>query len=321
MWRLKWGIALGHIGLIAEFLIGHFIHAYLRLGGILLIFLGVFGTGVRVFLLTVILASAVWIFFLLAVVFAVVVLIIKLVRIVAQLVAISQVTDDLAGKFGKFGLIRQLAVKVFKRVTGLIFHELPPEVHYVLCSGGQVTAGCEIAHQIASSDGQWRFLCGTDLRIALAVGLGRDLGVNITSGAGHVARAHCLTPRGFHRLINVACSVTLRHIALMRSLIVISPVQRQSVGGATGDQYLVAGHPAADLWQAHGVPRQTRGIDRIADRKIGVIGHHFGGLGEGFFERISGVVSAFHRFILLSSVGVPAPATPRRGCFGPASLS
>ena len=106
LWRLKRRVAFGHVGFVAEFLIGHFIHADLRLCGILLVFLAALRRGVRILFLNVVLTCAVRIFFVLALFVTVVVLIVQLIGVVAKLIAIPQIGDHLAGKFGKFGLIR-----------------------------------------------------------------------------------------------------------------------------------------------------------------------------------------------------------------------
>ena len=115
-----------------------------------------------------------------------------------------------------------------------------------------------MAHQIARSRGQRRLAGLRDLIIALAQRLMLDLGVDVAGGAGHVARAHRLAARGFHRLVEVARHLALRRVAGMGLAVVIAPVQRQRIGRAARQQHLVAGHPPAHLRQAHGLARQAR---------------------------------------------------------------
>jgi hypothetical protein len=79
----------------------------------------------------------------------------------------------------------------------------------------------------------------------------------------------------------------------MQGCVVKLVAQRKRIGGATRQQDLFARHPAADLRQAHRIARDTGRIDRIADRQVGVVRHHLGGLRQCFLERIGGVVGWF----------------------------
>lgn len=113
-----------------------------------------------------------------------------------------------------------------------------------------------MTHHIARRDRK-RHVAGLfRLIVAAAQGLVLDLDVDIARGAGHVARAHGLATGGLHRLIEFARHVALRGIAGVGSGIMVAAVQRQGVGGATGQQNLISGHPAADLRQAHRVTRK-----------------------------------------------------------------
>ncbi len=249
-----------------------------------------FGAGVGLFF-AVVLAGA---FGLVLIVFAafrfVVLIVVKLVGVFAQLVAIAQIGDHLARELGKGLLIAQKIVNVIKRFAGLLFDEPAPQVHHVLRAFGQVAARGKVADQIARGRGQRRVLGRGDLRIALARGFLPDLGVDVAGGAGHVARAHRLAPRGLHRLIEIAGHVAGRGIAGMGAFIVVLAVHRQRIGGAARHQHFFAGHPAGDLRQAHLIARKPCGINAVADRQFGVVGHHAGRFGQRFLERIGRVV-------------------------------
>ncbi len=101
-----------------------------------------------------------------------------------------------------------------------------------------------MAHQIACRNGKRRVLHAGDLAVSLAVGLMRDLGVDVDGGAGHVAGAHRLAPCGFHRLIDFAGEVALRGIFCGDRIIMELAAQGKGVGGAAGQHHLIAGHAA-----------------------------------------------------------------------------
>ena len=54
---------------------------------------------------------------------------------------------------------------------------------------------------------------GADLAVALALGLGPDPGVDVGQRARHVAGAQRLAAGGFHRLVQLASHVALRHVS------------------------------------------------------------------------------------------------------------
>ena len=153
-----------------------------------------------------------------------------------------------------------------------------------------------MADKVTGRGGQGGISARGDLLIAQTQGVGGNLGVDIARGAGHVARAYRLAAGGFHCLVEIAGHVPRRGIARMQARVVKLVAQRKRVGGAARQQNLFARHPAADLRQAHRIARDPGGIDRIADRKIGVVGHHLGGLRQRLLERIGGIVGGFvHR--------------------------
>ena len=79
----------------------------------------------------------------------------------------------------------------------------------------------------------------------------------------------------------------------MHRVVMVATVQRQRIGGAARQHHLVAGHAAADLRQAHRIAGQAGRVDRITDRQFRIMGHDLGRLGQGFLERIGGVVGWF----------------------------
>ena len=104
-----------------------------------------------------------------------------------------------------------------------------------------------MAHKIASGSGQRRISGILDLVIALAQRLIADFRVNVSRGAGHVARTHCLATRCFHRFIKLARGFALRDIPRMGAAIMKLAVHRKRVCGAARDQDFLAGHAATDL--------------------------------------------------------------------------
>ncbi len=151
--RFKRRFALGHLCLFAHFLFGHFVHRDLRLGHVLLIFLGLLGIGLAVFL-AVILAGAVGIVMVFGVFLGVVLLIVvHFVGIVAKLVAIAQIVDDLAGKPGKALLVGQSVLQVVQMIAGALLDKAAPQVHHVIRARRQVAPGGEVPDQVARRDG------------------------------------------------------------------------------------------------------------------------------------------------------------------------
>ena len=219
-----------------------------------------------------------------------VLVVVALIGVIAQLIAIAKVNDHLARKAGKGGLIIQRVVQRLERASGLILDIAAPQLHCVGGTGGHVTPRRQMAHQIACRRRQRHVRGLLGLIIALAQGVVFDLRVDITRSAGHVAGTYGFAAGGFHRFIKIAGHVTSGHVFRVGLAVVIAPVQRQRVSGAAGQQDFLAGHAAADLWQAHGIPAQPRRINGIADRKIRIVRHDLGRFGQSLFERVGGVI-------------------------------
>ena len=110
--RLHRGFAVGHVGLVACILGGAFVHADLGLRRVLLLFLRLLGVGVGIFGIAVVLAAAV-LLLVVGVLLGLVVLVVILgVGVVAQLVAVTQILDDLARKAGEITLIGQCVLQI-----------------------------------------------------------------------------------------------------------------------------------------------------------------------------------------------------------------
>ena len=289
--RFQRRLALGQLGLLALLLVGHVVQGHLGLGLVLAVVLGLLGIGLGVGVVLVLLAGAVGIGLVLGILLGLVLLVlVGGVRILAQLVAIAQIRDDLARETSEIGLVREPVLQILQRSPGLVLDEPAPQVHHVLRALGHVAPGGQVPDQVARRHRKRRIRALGDLLIAAPRRVMADLGVDVAGGTGHVARAHRLAAGGLHRLVEIARHVPGRGIAGMDLLAVILAVHRQRIGGAARQQHLVAGHPPADLRQAHGLARQARGIDRIADRQLGIVGQHLGGLGQRLLERIGGVV-------------------------------
>ena len=156
-----------------------------------------------------------------------------------------------------------------------------------------------MTHKIASGSGQRRVSGILDLVIAFAQSLIADFRVNVARGAGHVARAHCLATRCFHRFIELARGFALWDIPRMGAAIMKFAVHGKRVCGAARDQHLLAGHAAGNLGQAHRVAGHTRRVDRVCDGQVGIIRHHLCGFRQGFLEGIGWVIVIARHFIHL----------------------
>jgi hypothetical protein len=156
---LQRGLAVGHFSLIAQFLIRHVIHGDLCLRRILCFLLRLFGGGVRLIALFVVIAGGIgFLLIVLAVVDALIVgIVIKAVWIVAQLIAIAEIGDHLARKPCKGGLVRQCFVHPVQRFTCMAFHKAAPEFHDVGRLWRQITPGCKVADQVVGGHRQRRF--------------------------------------------------------------------------------------------------------------------------------------------------------------------
>ena len=289
--RLLWGVAFGHICIVVYFVIRAVIKANLRCCGVLLFVLTLFGVGIGFIFGAFVLSGAVGIliifFGLLSVVLRFVV---HLIGVIAQLIAISKIGNDLPRKTGKIGLIGQNIVEIVQLFAGLTFDKIAPQLHHILRSGWQITASCQMADQISGGGRKRGIRAISDLLIAFLRGFCANFRVNIACCSGHITRAHGFAARHFHCLIKLLGNASLRAVFTVGCIIVIFSVQRQRIGGSARHENFITAHPAADLRQPHGIARQTRRIDRIGDRQFRIIGHHFGGLGKGLFKRIGWVV-------------------------------
>jgi len=215
------------------------------------------------------------------------------VGIVAQLVAVAQILDHLPREAGKGRLVGQRPVQPLQRAARLFVEEPPPHVGDGAGALGQRPARGPLADQIARRHRQGRLGLAADLAIPLSIGLVGDARVDVGRGAGHGARAHRLAAGGLHRLVEVARHLPLRHVAVVHAVVVVAPLQRESVGRAARQQYLVTGHAARHLRQAHRVLGHAGGIDGETDRQFGVVGQRARGFGQGLLEGIGRVVVVF----------------------------
>ena len=106
--RIKGCVPFWHLHFVGHVVIRTVILADLCFCRILLLFLGLFWIGLCLILLAVIVPGAVGILILVLILLRLIFLIvIGHIRVIAQLIAIPQVSDDLTRKFGKLPLIRQ----------------------------------------------------------------------------------------------------------------------------------------------------------------------------------------------------------------------
>ena len=190
------------------------IHADLRLTGVLLFVLRLLRRCVGFFTFVIIVAGAVG--FLLIVVAAffglVFLIVIKAVWIVAELVAITHVTDQLTRQFCKGLLVVQCICKVIERAIAMVLDKTTPEFHDVVRPFGKITTGCQMADQIARSNSKRCVRSLRNLVIAFTHGFVFDFRVDIACGAGHVLCADGFDPGGFHGIIQVTGHLALRHV-------------------------------------------------------------------------------------------------------------
>ena len=193
----------------------------------------------------IILPSAVGLLLFFAALFgAVVLILVQLVRVVAQLITIAQIRDDLPRQPRKGRLIFQDRVHILKRAACLILDEPAPKLHGVLRTGGKVPAGGQMPHKIARGCGQRHITGLLALIISAALRVMADLGIDVAGSARHVARANRLAPCGLHRLVEVTRHVPLWGITRMGLSVVIPAVERQRICRAARQKNLVSGHPA-----------------------------------------------------------------------------
>ena len=228
------------------------------------------------------------------------------IGIVTELVTISQILDDLAGKFCKFRLIGQNLFDRAETAAGLPFNKITPKIHHIGSIRRQVPPGGEMTHEIAGGRCQ-RCLAGfANIAKALTQRFILNLCINIGMGAGHGAGTNRFAARRFHRFIDVAGHLPLRDIAVECACVVEFMAQGQSVSGATGQTHLLRTQPPADLWQADGVAGRARRIHRIGHRQFGIIGHNLGGFGQCLFERIGRIVVILHQYDPLGARSIGA---------------
>ena len=149
---------------------------------------------------------------------------------------------------------------------------------------------CKMTYEVANTGGKGCFRTIRHATKAHCVGFRFNLGVDIASSSGHVARAHRFTARGFHGFVNVARHIALGDIFTMGFCVMIAQVKGQSIRRSPRQEHFVAGHAPAHLWKAHGIARDTGGIHRIGDVKVCVLRHRFCGFCKRLFKRIRGVV-------------------------------
>ncbi len=284
------------------------------LGSVHLLVLGLLGRGVHLVALAVLLALGVGVLLLLGSVLRLVLLVLAGVGVVAELVAVAEVADDLPREAREGRLVVEPCFKVVERAARRILDEPAPEVEHVGSPRGKRTAGGKLADHVARGGRERRVGGLADLREALARGVGRDLGVDVARGAGHRARADCLAARFLHRCVKLARHLALRLVAVEGLAVVITVAQRQRVGRPARQKHLVPRHPPRDLRQADLVCGHARRVDRIADRQVRVVGHDLRGLGQRLLERIGGVVRG-----RLHAAIDRAPAGKRQGEAGAAS--
>ena len=289
--RLERGFAFWQFRFVAQLLIGRILHRYGGFLRVLLGFLGLVRRGLGVIRL-VLVAGALR--FVLGGFLALgLILVAHLVGVVAQLVAVAQVIDHLAGEAGKAGLIGQRLFQPVKRAAGLTFKEFAPERQNVVSPARQVPACGQVADQVSGRDGQRCFGVVGDLVVASPQRVGLDLGIDVARRAGHHPRAHRFAARGFHRVEQFARHLPGGHIAIIGRRVVELVAQRKGIGCAPGQQNLVAGHAAGDLRQAQLVARHAGRIDAVADAQLGVVGQNAGRFGKRLLERVGRVVGGF----------------------------
>ena len=108
--RFNGRVPIGQLLFLALLGIAVFIHLHLCLRGVLLFFLRTLWVGIgAVIFLTFAIACAVWCFFLILILIGAVLilLVVQLVGVIAQLVSISQIRDELPRNARKGGLIVQ----------------------------------------------------------------------------------------------------------------------------------------------------------------------------------------------------------------------
>ena len=296
--QVRGRLGLGHLGLVGHFLVRLVVHADLGLTLVLGLVLTALGAGLGVFVLVLLAGLVVAGLFVLLGVFVGLVFL-RLVRVLAQLVAIAKVRDHLARQPGEGRLIVQHAADLFQIGAGLFLDEGPPQVGDMLGRGRQRAPCCRLPHQIARCNRQRRIGGRLDLAIALAVGLLPQLGVDVRQRPGHVARTQRLAARGLHRLIEVAGHRAGGDVFRMGRGIVVAQLHRQCIRRAPRHQDLVTGQTAADLRQAHRVARDARRIGAEGHVQLVILGHGAGRLGQGLLERIGGIVGFFHGLLRL----------------------
>ena len=278
------------LDLIRKLIFGHVIGGHRGLLHVLLFVLRALGAGLFLVRAVLLFAGGLGLFFLLVGFGGLIVFGIGRVGVVAQLVAVSQLFDHAPRQTGKAALIFQQIANILECALSLTLNEIAPQIQNRVCAFWQFTPGGQFAQVIAHGLCQRRVFTFGDAIIATAHCLIADFGIDVFGCAGHVPRPRRLTARGFQGVVNLKRHLTLWRVALKRRLVVKFVTQRQRIGGAARDQHFVFGHPPRHLRQAHGIARQTRGVHRIGDRQLRIVGEHFCGFGQRLFERIGRVI-------------------------------
>ena len=213
-------VAVGHLGVFAGLLVGHVVHGDLGLRGIILLLLALLGGGLGL-LLVVVLTGRIGLLLLVGLALLFLILILG-VRVVAQLVAVAQVGDQVAGEAGEGGLVGQHVLDSGQPVARRLLDEPAPQVERVRSTARQVAAGGHLPDPVAGGGGQRDLRLVGDVGVALAPGLDADPRIDVGGGAGHRAGADGLAPRGLHRLVEIARHVALRHVARADACVVVA---------------------------------------------------------------------------------------------------
>ncbi len=202
--RFGRGLAFGQFLFLGFLHLARVIHLDLGLGFVLLLLLAALGRGLVLLLVILIpVTGGIGLFLFLrgALILAV---IIHLIGVIAKLVAIAQIINQLAGKFCKAGLIRKGLIEIVQGLAAALFDKAAPQLHDILRLGRQVATGGEMADQISRRRRERRISTIPNIAIALAPCFRSDLGVDIASRSGHFARADGFAAGGFHRLHQIA---------------------------------------------------------------------------------------------------------------------
>ena len=221
---------------------------------------------------------------------AVQLVLIRLVRVVAELVAIAQLFDDLPRLLGEGGLILDTVAQRLWVGFQMPVEEILPDVQHVLGRRGQGPSSQLLAQQEACGfvhRGLGGFL---HRRIAALVAFGGQAGVEVVGAAVHGAGADGLAARGLQRVEDRPRGLARWGVARVGRRVVEPLTQGKCVRRAARQHHLGPGHPARDLGQPQpgiGAPRRVGGI---GDVKLGLARQRPGRLAERLLERVCRVV-------------------------------